>query len=453
MIKKIRTKLILLIAVTGLTSLLLFHGLWTQKWPFWHWLIENCPIEFSLLPEPEEDIFSRLSEEAQKYEAPESEDDAEGVEAIQPFFDLADKYTAIYIYGIEDGMYRAGRAPSAFIENRDNYFFNMSYEWTDGIVERFHSVNLKFKNGYASVMIYLYHSMFFIVPYLIFCLTVCILWFLAVILYFVTGKMRVVERLKGEILEMASGNLDTPVKEEGQDELGVLAKELDSLRITLNEKFADEQELHKSNQELIAALSHDLRTPLTILKGYLEIVQLGRNQEQQEEYVRRCIRKTEDIQEMTNRMFEYALVYDEVKLEKDYPELERVMQSMILKELKEHMEFLELAGFQTELVNDLPEKEEETVLADTAMLKRVFNNLFSNIIKYADKKTPIHIEVTSEPEFCILIKNRIKAEQNPIESNRIGLKSVRKIMEFMDGDVEVTEENREFAVRLRMKII
>lgn len=291
----------------------------------------------------------------------------------------------------------------------------MSYEWTDGIVERFHTVNLEFKNGYASVMIYLYHSMFFLIPYLIFCLTVCILWFLTVILYFVTAKMRVVERLKGEILEMASGNLDTPVKEEGQDELGVLAKELDSLRFTLHEKFADEQELHKSNQELVTALSHDLRTPLTILKGYLEIVQLGRNQEQQEEYVRRCIRKTEDIQEMTNRMFEYALVYDEVKLEKDYPELERVMQSMILKELKEHMEFLELAGFQTELVNELPEKE-ETVLADTAMLKRVFNNLFSNIIKYADKKVPVYIEVTSEPEFCILIKNRIKAEQNPMKA-------------------------------------
>ena len=239
-LRKIRTKLILLIVVTGVTSLLLFRGLWTQKWPFWYWLIENCPIEVSFLPEPETDIFSRLGEEAQKYEVPESEDDAEAVEEIQPFFDLADKYTAIYIYGIEDGMYRAGRAPSAFIENRDNFFFNMSYEWTDGIAERFHTVNLEFKNGYASVMIYLYHSMFFLIPYLIFCLTVCILWFLTVILYFVTAKMRVVERLKGEILEMASGNLDTPVKEEGQDELGVLAKELDSLRITLNEKLVDE---------------------------------------------------------------------------------------------------------------------------------------------------------------------------------------------------------------------
>lgn len=451
MIKKIRTKLILLIVVAGVTSLLLYRGLWTQKWPFWYWLIENCPVEISFLPEPEEDIFTKLSEEARKYEIPESEDDEEGVEAIQPFFDLADKYTAIYIYGIEDGMYRAGRAPSAFVENRDNFLFNTGYEWTDGIAEKFHTVNLKFKNGYAAVMIYLYHSMFFLVPYLIFCLVVCILWFLAVILYFVTRKMRVVEKLKGEILEMASGNLDIPVQEEGEDELGVLAKELDSLRITLSEKLANEQELHKSNLELIAALSHDLRTPLTILKGYLEIVKLGRNQEQQEEYIKRCIRKTEDIREMTDRMFEYALVYDEVKLERDDPKLESVKQSAILKELGEHMEFLELAGFQTELENDLPENGEKTVLADTAMLKRVFNNLFSNIIKYADKKTPVHIEVTSEPELCILIKNKIKSEQNHLESNQIGLKSVRKIMEFMDGTVEVTEENREFAVRLRMK--
>ena len=65
---------------------------------------------------------------------PESEDDAEAVEEIQPFFDLADKYTAIYIYGIEDGMYRAGRAPSAFIEDKDNFFFNMSYEWTESVL-------------------------------------------------------------------------------------------------------------------------------------------------------------------------------------------------------------------------------------------------------------------------------------------------------------------------------
>ena len=124
------------------------------------------------MPEPEEDIFTKLSEEARKYEIPESEDDEEGVEAIQPFFDLADKYTAIYIYGIEDGMYRAGRAPSAFVENRDNFLFNMGYEWTDGIAEKSHTVNLEFKNGYAAVIIYLYHSMFFLVPYLIFCLVV-----------------------------------------------------------------------------------------------------------------------------------------------------------------------------------------------------------------------------------------------------------------------------------------
>ena len=59
-------------------------------------------------------------------------------------------------------------------------------------------------------------------------------------------------------------------------------------------------------------MSHDLRTPLTILNGYLEILKLGRNDpKMQEEYLERCLRKTADIKEMTDKMFEYALVFED----------------------------------------------------------------------------------------------------------------------------------------------
>ena len=85
---------------------------------------------------------------------------------------------------------------------------------------------------------------------------------------------------------MSSGDLTTPVQSAGCDEIGILAIELDSLRSALRENFLHEQEVHKSNQELIAALSHDLRTPLTILKGYLEILNLNRNPDMQTEYIR-----------------------------------------------------------------------------------------------------------------------------------------------------------------------
>lgn len=90
-------------------------------------------------------------------------------------------------------------------------------------------------------------------------------------------------------------------------------------------------------------MSHDLRTPLTVLKGYLEILRLGKNADMQTEYLNRCIKKTEDIQEMSDRMFEYALVY-----EKDIqPEFHRLPATLLLEHLMENADFLHLTGFQT----------------------------------------------------------------------------------------------------------
>ena len=122
--------------------------------------------------------------------------------------------------------------------------------------------------------------------------------------------MKEVDRLEQHILTMASGDLTTPVIPGSKDELGIICKRTDNLRITLHETITNEQESHQANQDLITAMSHDLRTPLTVLKGYLEILRLGKNADMQTEYLNRCIKKTEDIQEMSDRMFEYALVYE-----------------------------------------------------------------------------------------------------------------------------------------------
>lgn len=439
--------------------MLMFQFLWLQKWDVWEFLITNLPDSVKILPRPADDFWNRLYEQALQCDIPQSEEDREAVEALEPFLDLADSYTALYVYGLEDGLYRAGRIPEVMNETRIESFFRVGYLWTNGAGEQSYQFPLRFKNGTASVIVNFYHSSRFVFPYFIFCLFASIFCFFAVILFFVGRKLKAVVRLEQAVLNMSSGDLETPVPQAGKDEVGILAKELDQLRAALSGNFEEERKIRKANQELMAALSHDLRTPLTILKGYLEILRLNRSPAMQEEYALRCIQKTEDIQEMTERMFEYALVYDQAA-DKTALHLCEFPLSFFLDILREHADFLHLAGFSTETRTLGEEGEEFYVLADGAMAKRVFGNLFSNIIKYAEKKEDVVISVSRkmrpgenmEGELVIALENRIRTGSGDVESTRIGLNGAGKLMECMKGKLEVKEEGGRFEARLFFQV-
>lgn len=491
---KIRTKLLLLILIAGAFCLTLFRFLWHKKWEAYYFLIENLPSNMRFFPMQDNDFWLKLTQEALKYDVPDSEDDKEAVKALEPFFSLADDYTSITVYGLEDGLYRAGCFPEAMLWNEPfNTFFQMSYRWIDEEINQVYERAVKFKNGYASVFISFYHSSYFIVPYALFCLFLCVSLFLFLVLFFVGKKLKTIVRLETSILQMSSGDLETPLKNAGFDEIGILTLELDKLRSALRENFLREQEVHKSNQELIAALSHDLRTPLTILKGYLEILRLNRNPDMQTEYISRCLRKADDLKEMTDRMFEYALVFDEDTGFGEETSYTNLPVSFFLESLKEHSDFLRLAGFTTELCFpdcQASETSSAAISADEAMIKRILNNLFSNIIKYADKKETVSITVSTEEFLVISVKNKIKeTEENlcknekissgydslhkhpcnhkrtdsgysPLHetlsdnmgSTQIGLKSVQKMMEKMSGKLSLQTEKGFFQAKLQFAV-
>lgn len=88
---KIRTKLILLILITGALCLTLFRFLWHRKWNTYYFLAQNLPSSMKFFPTPDDDFWGNLIEEAKKYNVPDSEDDKEAVRAIEPFFSLADE--------------------------------------------------------------------------------------------------------------------------------------------------------------------------------------------------------------------------------------------------------------------------------------------------------------------------------------------------------------------------
>ena len=274
--------------------------------------------------------------------------------------------------------------------------------------------------------------------------------------------MNLVAELKDEILRMAAGNLRDSVPNMGQDEIGIIAEELDNLRAALQDTLVREKESRRANQDLITAMSHDLRTPLTILNGYLEVLRLNRNPEMHEEYLKRCLQKTSDIREMTDRMFEYALVYDASE-----PEQIRMISfslSRLLELFREQMDFLELAGFHTDIsfpdadTSDITTPDALTIQADPELCKRILNNLFSNILKYGSKQETVTLSMQLPPEInkdaalCLALKNTAKPEHSAVESNRIGLKSSTRNMERMGGKLVVFQTDTFFEVTLSFPV-
>ncbi len=440
---KIRTQSAIVLLCALLIAFTLFELLWLNKWNICE-TAEDLNLFYTQIND--KSFRKMLKKEALNYNLPESEEDAEAVEAIKPFFDLVNEYTGIYIYDRDDGLFLAGRFAPALETNSFLFIFNIGYSLTGGDGELVQSFPLEFANGTADIMIYNYERTLFIYPFLFVCLGLTLALFLVIVLLFLNQKIRQILILKDEILTMSTGDLTHKTADFGGNEIGILATELNHLRESLSYNIQKQQESHKANQDLITALSHDLRTPLTILNGYLEVLKLKRNPQAQEEYLDRCLKKTEDIKELTDRMFEYALVAEE----NESPKLSWLSTDFIGQCLTENCDFIRLAGFTLTL--KLPEST-GVLQSDKTMLKRIFNNLFSNIIKYGDKK---HIVTVSgqiqDMQFMVSVTNVAKTQTSHIDSNNIGLKNVDRMIQMLDGKLKVRQEKERFQVELRFPL-
>lgn len=350
-----------------------------------------------------------------------------------------DGYTSILFYD-EEGKFQFYGLEYTVSETLlgDSFWYNNSYYGGLNWMEQ-----VEFQDTTETIMVYSMHQALIAVPYFCFSLFLSMLMFLPAIIY-VWRRMQYVGKIKEEILIMADGDLEHPVTVKGKDEIGILAWNLDEMRLALEENIRKEQEGKKANHELVRSVSHDLRTPMTTLYGYLEILDQKRcPQEKQGEYIRRCIEKVEEIRALSDKMFEYALIYEK----KEQVELKELFLWEMLEEMESSREFLVLNGFQVEEKFQAPEGLK--FIGNRMFFQRIFNNLFSNILKYGDREKPVCLSTQTEKgyvEFGFCNWKRRQEEQ--VESNRIGLKSVRKMVELQGGRFFSAEESEMFAVTI-----
>lgn len=253
-------------------------------------------------------------------------------------------------------------------------------------------------------------------------------------------------RLNSEVQILEGGNLEYVVSVEGNDELTELARSMNQMRLAFLHQIETEQQLHQASRQLVTQMSHDLRTPLTGIMLYLEILRTHRysSDAQLQEYLEKIDAKARSMKLISDHLFEYSLNAAPV------PRTEPVsMKGALSGTIQSFADELHSRGFSvdTELTwypCFLQTRQE--------YLHRIFENLLSNIEKYADASKDIVITTFDDQEFCgVCVGNRRKSTQAAVESNGVGMESVQTMMEQMNGSCTVHQTEDYFQLSLRFR--
>ncbi len=187
-------------------------------------------------------------------------------------------------------------------------------------------------------------------------------------------------KLSKDAAEVSSGELEKVISSDGSDEIAALALSMDEMRRSVMQRMGNESRAWEANAELITAISHDIRTPMTSMLGYLGLLNDSgfEDKERCRQFTASAYAKAMDLKELTDELFRYFLVYGKAELELS---LESYDGRLLLEQLLGEAEFdLIDSGFRVQRIEF---KGECSVSADPLYLKRTLDNMISNIKKYA----------------------------------------------------------------------
>ena len=263
-------------------------------------------------------------------------------------------------------------------------------------------------------------------------------------------------KLKKATKNIKEGNLDFVLEVEGNDEFSQLCQDFEEMRKRLKESTEEKILMDKENKELISNISHDLKTPITAVKGYVEGIMDGvaDTPEKMDRYVRTIYNKSNEMDHLINELTFYSKI-DTNRIPYTFSKLNvEDYFSDCAEELG-----LEMETRGIELVYANYVEKGVQVIADGEQIRRVIHNIVSNAIKYMEKpRGSIQLRVKDVGDFIqVEIEDNgkgIAAKDLPYIFDRfyrtdvsrnsskggsgIGLSIVKKIMEDHGGKVWAT---------------
>lgn len=286
------------------------------------------------------------------------------------------------------------------------------------------------------------------------------------IIYFLTRrKTNYIKSISNGIVRISHGDLDYRIEKKGFDELSILSDEINNMSLNLKNRIEAEKSAEKLKRELITNVSHDLRTPLTALIGYLQLLKSDKiSQENKERYIETSIEKVDKLKVLIDDLFEYSkLESGGIKLDKKIVNIVEIIEQCIG----------EVAILNREKKIDFKKQYKATNIklkVDPDKISRVFQNILSNAIKYSTKESDLYIDIVQNNYSVVisfenltddLLNDHIErifdrfykvdeSRNAKVEGSGLGLAISKSIVNLHSGEIWAENKNNKFKIYVKL---
>lgn len=271
---------------------------------------------------------------------------------------------------------------------------------------------------------------------------------------------------------ISKGDLNTAVDVIGDDELSQMAASLNKMAEDIRELMDKEREAERTKNELITNIAHDLRTPLTSIIGYLELlsgngkVTAAPAPEVQKKYIDIAYTKAKRLEKLIEDLFGFTkMTYGKVSMKVSQVDIIKLLSQL----LEEFYPSFADKNLTYELTSNVPA---QIISADGSLLARLFDNLINNAIKYGADGKRILVNVHGEEEFVTvsitnygyvipetelsLIFNKFyRVEQSRSSSTGgtgLGLAIAKNVVDMHGGSIQVASDLNGTVFTVRLKV-
>ena len=280
--------------------------------------------------------------------------------------------------------------------------------------------------------------------------------------------MRYIERLSDAVRNISDGDLNTTVEVVGDDEFSYIAENLNKMTADIRQLMDKERESERSKNELITNIAHDLRTPLTSIIGYLELLTSGTQlpPELERKYIEIAYSKTKRLEKLIEDLFGFTkMTYGKMAMHVGSVDIVKLLSQL----LEEFYPSFADKNLSYEIQSNVPAK---VITADGNLLAHLFDNLIGNAIKYgADGKRVlvkvsageeiVTVSVTNygyvipEDELPLIFEKFYRVEQSRSTNTGgtgLGLAISKSIVDMHGGTITATSDLKGTVFTVKLKV-